>query len=162
VRERPHGPGAVLVVTGRLGQRLRGARFQPGGKQVPAQRLVVHEAVQVRVGDGEGAVGAGDRRDLPGAAGLARTVRTVRTVRGGRERSGELGEARRYHQGLQGGFVRDVLVQRGRLDAEEAGDAPHGKRLGSFGVQQRAGGPGDLRLAPAQRPGGRLEGVRHE
>ena len=47
MRERPHGAGAGLVVTGRLGERLRGPGFEPVGKQVAAQGLVVHEAVQL-------------------------------------------------------------------------------------------------------------------
>jgi len=71
----------------------------------------------VRVGDRVGTVGAGDRRKPAGAG-------SARAVRGGRRRPGEFREARGDHEGLQGGLVREVLVERGRLDAEQAGDPP--------------------------------------
>jgi len=161
VRERPHGAGTGLVVAGRLGERLRGPVLKTVGKQVAAQGLVVHEAVQVRVGDGVGAVGAGDRREVASGAGGIALVRPVRGGRGVRESGGELGEARGHHEGLQGGLVREVLVQRGSLDAEHAGEPPHGESPGAFGVEQGAGGTGDPRLTLVQRPVGAPERVSH-
>lgn len=123
---------------------------QVGSRREPAVDLQAHHAVRERPH------GAG--------AGLVVAGRLGERLRGpGLEPVGELFAAQGLvvHEGLQGGLVREVLVQRGRLDAEHAGDPSHGKSLGALGVEQGAGGPGDLRLTLVQRPGGGRERVRH-
>ena len=77
------------------------------------------------MGEGPGAIGGGE----------ARGVRPGR-----RQGRADLGEALGDEADLELGLVGDVLVQRGRPDADALGDPPHAHRLASLGLEQDARG----------------------
>jgi hypothetical protein len=121
-------------------ERGGGARFEPGGHLLAGQGAFGHQAVDVRVGRGEGTVGrdeGGQRfRGVPG---------------GGFERGRGLFDSVDDDGGFQGRLVRQVLVQGRGPNADRVGDAAYGQGVRALGLQQFPGDGDDLPGALAQR-----------
>src|SRR4051794_29241947 len=127
VGEGPQGPRGVAVPAGGPERGQRGAVLGAGHEELAVERTGGHEPVEVRVLAGEGAV----------AAGQLVECRPV-------ERRGELLEPVGDHRRLQRVLAGEVLVDRGRPDAEALPEAPHRQRLGSFLLEQLTRGGDDL------------------
>src|SRR3954470_17155918 len=114
-------------------QRGGGARFQSGRQSFAGQRLAGHEPVQVWVGGRESPVGRDEFGH--GVAG---------TLDGHLEGGGRFPEAVGDDGGLQGGLVRQMLVQGRGADAQLVGESAHGQGLRALGLQKLSGDGDDL------------------
>jgi len=133
VGERPERPGA-RELAGDPQQRRGGAVLDAGWKLVAGERSVGHQQVQVWMGECEAAVRGGECGQRLGAG----------VVQGGFQDHRQVLQARGDDGDLKGCLVRQVLVQRGRLDAEPLGHPAHRQRLGPVLVEQLPGDRDDL------------------
>ena len=117
-------------------RRARGARPRRRREQVAVELALGHQPVEVRMRPGERAVG---RASAP--SGSPRPRAPART------RPPELLEAGGDERGLECLLVRQVLVDRGRLDAEPVGQSPHREPVGAFLLEELARGGDDLACA---------------
>ena len=107
-------------------------RLDAGRQEVARQRPLGHEAVEMRMGEREGAVGAGDRGERVG-----------RRARRGRELLSDVVEGRGDDRRLDLLLVAEVLVDRRRLDPESLGEAAHGQAVDTLLLDDRARRGGD-------------------
>jgi hypothetical protein len=140
VGERPCRAREVGVAPERLVQGQSGAILDPRWELGPRQRPLRHQPVEVRLRP----------RELPiGARQGAQRIGRIRC--GAFEGIGELGESVGDDRRLDRGLVGEVLVQRGRADAQAIGEAPHRQALDALLLEELAGGGDDLCGAGSER-----------
>ena len=128
MREREERAGAVGVAADRGDHRRRGALLGARREPLTREAALEHQAVEVRVVEGERAVGRAEGGERVGCL----------------EALGGLLEGLGDQRRLELALVAHVLVERGRADPEAIGHAAHREARGPFALEQLAGRRDDL------------------